>query len=107
MGVSWAVTDGRQQLHAWHVGTHSRKALLNLVEMGNLRGRVQAATVDPNTDLPLICPTTLTVLGNIVVVQASSFNVIKHHDIQSCGPRAMHYETSAGGIGRRRLQSEI
>ena len=24
-GVSWAVTDGRQQLHAWHVGTHSQK----------------------------------------------------------------------------------
>ena len=42
-GVSWAVTDGRQQLHAWHVGTHSQKRCLIWIEMGNLRGRAASS----------------------------------------------------------------
>lgn len=59
-GVSWAVMDGRQQLHVQHAGTHSlRKHYLIWIEMGSLRGREASSDQShkPSTNLSLIFPT--------------------------------------------------
>lgn len=102
-GVSWAVMDGRQQLHVQHVGTHSlRKHCLIWIEMSSVRGREASSDQShkPNTNLSLIFPTTLTLSGSIIVVQHHS-SIWWRPMIQGCGPRTMSYETSERGKGRR------
>lgn len=48
-GVSWAVMDGRQQLHVQHVGTQSEKALLNLNWNGQLERQRGKQWAKPQT----------------------------------------------------------